>query len=61
MIRRWLLSLLCLLSLLVFVQLSMASVTLSVNEAATRVLLHDEQVIISLAVENPLGHRVVSV
>ncbi|HXM34123.1 MAG TPA: MG2 domain-containing protein, partial [Pyrinomonadaceae bacterium] len=55
---RWLLSLLCLLLLLALTQFSNAGVTIRVNESATRVLLKDDQTIVSLAIENPLGRIV---
>ena len=58
MSRRWLLFLLCLLSLLALVQFSRASSALRVDESATRVLLQDKQTIVSLVIDNPLGQRV---
>ena len=46
MSRRWLLSLLCLLAVVVFVQLSSARSGLSVNEAATKFLIQDQVVVV---------------
>ncbi len=57
MSRTRLLSLLgvfCLVVLLLYVPLTGASVTLTVNESATRVLFEEHQTVVSLALENPL-------
>ena len=59
MSRRWLLSLFCLaVPLLLFVQLTGARGALTVNEAATRVLLRDGEPQVSLAVQNATGKPV---
>ncbi len=57
MSRRWLLSLLCLSTALVFVQLSAANSALRVNERATKFLIQD-QTIVSLEVVNPANQNV---
>lgn len=56
MSRRWLLSLLCLSSAVVFVQLSVANSSLRVNESATKFLVQD-QAIVLLEVVNPTAHN----
>lgn len=56
MSRRWLLSLLCLSTALVLVQLSAANSALRVNEPATRFLIQD-QTIVSLEVVNPVSQN----
>src|SRR6185295_18986907 len=52
MSRRWLFSLLCLLAVVVFAQLSSARNGLIVNESATRFLVQDQTVVV-LEVVNP--------
>src|SRR6266404_239977 len=58
MSRKWLLFSFCLSVLLTLAPLSRAGLTLSVNEAATRVLFEEQDTSVLLAVENSLGRRV---
>ncbi|PYS86586.1 MAG: hypothetical protein DMF70_02010, partial [Acidobacteria bacterium] len=58
MSRKWLLFSFCLSVLLTLAPLSRASLTLRVNESATRVLFEEQDTRVLLAVENSLGRRV---
>src|SRR6266404_5187563 len=58
MSRKWLLFSFCLSVLLTLAPLSRASMTLRVNESATRVLFEEQDTRVLLAVENSLGRRV---
>ena len=58
MSRKWLLFPFCLSVLLTLVPRSSASLTLRVNESATRVLFEERATRILLSVENSLGRRV---
>ena len=58
MSRKWPLFLFCLFVLIILAPLSRASLTLRVNESATRVLFEEQGTRVLLAVENSLGRRV---
>src|SRR5437667_1166712 len=58
MSRKWLLFSFCLSVLLTLAPLSRASLTLRVNESATRVLFEEQDTRVLLAVENSLGREV---
>src|SRR5260370_20232357 len=58
MSRKWLPFSFCLSVLLTLAPLSRASLTLRVNESATRVLFEEQDTRVLLAVENSLGRRV---
>jgi P pilus assembly chaperone PapD len=58
MSRKWLLFPFCLSVLLTLAQISSASLTLRVNESATRVLFEEQGTRVLLSVENSLGRRV---
>jgi hypothetical protein len=58
MSRKWLLFPFCLSLLFVLTPLSRASLTLHVNESATRVLFEEQATRVMLSVENSLGRRV---
>ena len=55
MSRKWLLFSFCLSVLLTLAPLSRASLTLRVNESATRVLFEEQRIEVSLAIENSLA------
>jgi P pilus assembly chaperone PapD len=57
MSRKWLLFPFCLSLLLTLVPVSRASLTLRINESATRVLFEEEGTRVLLSVENLLGQR----
>lgn len=57
MSRRWLLSLLCLSSAVVFVQLATANSSLRVNESATRFLIQDQTIVV-MEIVNPESQSV---
>src|SRR6266550_1309584 len=58
MSRKWLLFPFCLSVLLTLVPVSSASLTLVVNESATRVLFEEQGTRVLLSLENSLGRRV---
>lgn len=58
MSRKWLLFPFCLSLLFIMTPLSRASLTLRVNESATRVLFEDQATRVLLSVENSLSRRV---
>ncbi len=58
MSRKWLLFPFCLSVLLILTPLSRASLTLRVNESATRVLFEEQATRVLLSIENSLGRRV---